>query len=50
MFENLKDEKNGELKNTDSLKHFYQTITTSLGFVFKKITKTKYCIIRYRNY
>ena len=32
MFENLKDEKNGELKNIDSLKHFYQTINTSLGF------------------
>ena len=32
MFENFKDEKNGELKNIDTLKHFYQTINTSLGF------------------
>ena len=32
MFENLKEEKNGELKNIDTLKHFYQTINTSLGF------------------
>ena len=31
MFENFKDEKNGELKNIDTLKHFYQTINTSLG-------------------
>ena len=32
MFENLKEEKNGELKNIDTQKHFYQTINTSLGF------------------
>ena len=32
MFENFSDEKNGELKNIDTLKHFYQTINTSLGF------------------
>ena len=33
MFENFEDEKNGEgeLKNIDTLKHFYQTINTSLG-------------------
>ena len=31
MFENFKDEKNGKLKDIDTLKHFYQTINTSLG-------------------
>ena len=31
MFENFKDEKNGELKNIDTLKHYYQTINTNVG-------------------
>ena len=31
MFENFKDEKNGKLRDIDTLKHFYQTINTSLG-------------------
>ncbi|MFL2591446.1 MAG: DNA polymerase I [Flavobacteriaceae bacterium] len=32
MFDNSMEDKSGELKKLDTLKHYYQTINTSLGF------------------